>query len=310
MKGLRPVVGAALLGMVSIVANGQIISFEPDENGKLPDGSVAVDNMAISNQFLRSGVLFGLDNDMDGVPDADGYPYLEEIGDDGEDGFLTRTPGATDTASGDTSADTAYGDTSAQLGQFFLRTTAVNPTNVADILLVTYINPVHTASGELWDIDENRDGYEQWRIEALAKNGEIITETNSPAGINWTYPDTLDGLPWSFEITVEGSEKISSLRFVPCGSRLEYIGLAFNNFSPAAGLGTTNVIGVAKICHATEIFWHSQLGKTYQLQWTQGLGEQWHNLGSAIEGTGVEISSFDSSRGSASSRMYRVLEMN
>jgi hypothetical protein len=293
----------ALLGMISVAAYAQTITFEPDSNGLFPDGSVVSDDTAISNQYLRSGVLFAFDNDMDGFPDMDGYPFLEKIGDDGMNGFLVTTDSGN-------YKDYADGGTTAQLGQYFLRTAAVAPNTAPDTLLVSYVNPVKQASGEIWDLDASEVDYEQWTIEALDENRQVITNVTTPAGIHYDLADSLDGLPWSFNIGMgDTTNEISALRFVCSGTRTQYIGLAFNNFSPAQNLATTNVIGVATIHPALEISWFSQLGYTYQLQWTQGLGNQWHNIGGSLEGTGAELTVFDSSR-RAEKRMYRVLETN
>ena len=184
-----------------------------------------------------------------------------------------------------------------------------------DPLLVSYETPVKEASGEIWDLDAYMapsptiHGYEQWRIEALDINRDVITNVVSPQGLDMYSDESFDGKPWSFEIKASDTEDISALRFVYIGSRENAIGLAFNNFSPSQKLSTTNFLGVARICPAVEIFWATEVGKTYQLQWTAGLGEQWHNIGGLVEGTGVEVSVTESKRGSAA-RMYRVLEID
>jgi hypothetical protein len=209
---------------------------------------------------------------MDGIADPNVYPYLEKTGDDGLNGFQCSTGFGSP-------YDYAENGMGNQLGQYFLRTTAFSLTNGTETLLVSYITPVTLASGEIWDIDANVQGTEQWRIEALNENLQVCTNVLTPAGIDYRLDESFDGLPWSFNIEAGGAEKIAALRFVFVGSKTNDIGLAFNNFSPAQQLGTTNIIGVAKIDPALEISWHSQLGYTYQLQWTQGLGGQWHDVG-------------------------------
>lgn len=292
-----------LSGMMMFCTYAQTITFEPDSGGYLPDGSLAKDDMVISNQFLRSGVSFGFDNDLDGFPDSNGSPLLEKAGDDANDAFYVTS------VSAGNQMDFADKGTAAQLGQYFLRTVSVGEGNQQQTLLISYVYPVKKASGEIWDLDANNDGYEQWRIEALDANQQVITNTYTPAGLHFDDPDSLDGLPWSFDVNADEDQDISALRLVYIGTLTNISGLAFNNFSPAEGLGTTNVIGVAKIAPAVEIYWHSQIGKTYQLQWTQGLGGNWHNLGASVEGTGTEMSVTDPSRGAIESkRMYRVLE--
>jgi hypothetical protein len=76
-------IGSTFLAMLiaTALAHGQTITFEPDGHGHLADGSIAADDMAISNQFLHSGVLFSIDNDLDGLPDSGIYiPTLKEQG--------------------------------------------------------------------------------------------------------------------------------------------------------------------------------------------------------------------------------------
>jgi hypothetical protein len=304
MKATRGIINVAFLSVLASFANGQTITFEPDAKGCLPDGTIAADDIAISNQFLRSGVIFGLDSDMNGIPDTNSFPYLEEVGGDGTDGFGVGYPNIL--------WDYASNGTSNQLGQYFLRTLDVSGAHGTEVLLISYVTPVTKASGEIWDLDSDMTRswmHEQWCIEALDNNSQVITNLLTPVGPHYSGPDSLDGMPWPFEIKTGESNKISALRFVFVGTKTNSIGLAFNNFSPVDGQGTTNIIGVAKIAAAVEIYWHSQLGKTYQLQWTQGLGEQWHNLGAPLEGTGIEMSTTDTSRGADNSRrMYRVLE--
>jgi hypothetical protein len=304
MKTTKTTIITALLIATATFANGQVITFEPDSNGCLPDGSTAVDDMIITNQFLRYGVLFGIDNDLNGIPDTNAWAYLEKTGDDGDNGFQNRYG----------IFDTAMDGYSNQLGNYFLRTIAVDPDNEQQVLLVSYTTPVDKASAEIWDLDANFSGSnpdyhgeEQWKIEALDENQQVITNLLSPIGIDWGSSDTLDGLPWSFEIDAEDEKMIAALRISFTGNRESYVGIAFNNFSPADGLGTTNVIGVAEVSPSVEISWHSKLGRTYQLQWSQNLGKEWHNLGAALEGTGTELTAFDSSR-NAKNRVYRVLE--
>jgi hypothetical protein len=314
MEAIKILMTVAILNVTFISANAQVITFEPDANGCLPDGSLATDNMIISNQFLRSGVIFGIDDDRDGVADTNTFAYLEAAGDDEDNSFGA----AVESGSGFIGeADYANDGTENQLGQYFLRSANTFSETNTHALLVSYAYPVQKASGEIWDIDAevgNSDpalnGYEQWQIEALDQDNQVLTNLLSPEGIYSWEPESLDGLPWEFEVCTP-TKNISALRISFTGTKENLVGIAFNNFSPSEGLGSTNVIGVAYIQQAVEVFWQTQLGKTYQLQWTEGLGGQWHNLGEPVMGTGVETSVLDSSRGVGSGkRMYRVLEMD
>ena len=58
---------------------------------------------------------------------------------------------------------------------------------------------------------------------------------------------------------------------------------------------------------AVEIAWTTQTTNSYQIQWSSSLNtNDWFNLGSAIQGTGLTNYYFDSTRG-ANKRFYRVL---
>ena len=157
----------ALFASLTSLASAQTITFEPDAQGLLPDGSQPVDNLAITDQFLRFGVRFGLDNDLDGQADPDAHPFLEERGEDGSDGFDNNSGGRT-------VPDVADSGYEAQLGQFFLRTRAVSSTTDVDTLLVSYTTPVAVASGEIWDIDTGPQGTEKWDVEALDAHGVVL----------------------------------------------------------------------------------------------------------------------------------------
>jgi hypothetical protein len=57
---------------------------------------------------------------------------------------------------------------------------------------------------------------------------------------------------------------------------------------------------------AVEICWASDIGRTYQVQWsTTASGGSWSNLGGAVAGTGAEICVCDSTRG-GTERFYRI----
>ena len=77
---MKRIASLVVLCLTVTVSQAQNVTFEPDSSGLLPDGSVAADDVAISNQFLRSGVSFGLDTDLDGLPDPGAYPFLEKFG--------------------------------------------------------------------------------------------------------------------------------------------------------------------------------------------------------------------------------------
>ncbi len=64
----------------------------------------------------------------------------------------------------------------------------------------------------------------------------------------------------------------------------------------------------ANIATAVEIWWGSQSGTTYQVQWASVLSSNiWQNLGSPIVATGTNTAAFDSTR-QATKRFYRVIQ--
>ncbi|NEP80564.1 MAG: hypothetical protein F6K39_21775, partial [Okeania sp. SIO3B3] len=141
-----------------------LINFEPVD-GKLPDGSVAVDNMPITDQFSSLGVTFGIDRNLDGLPDAGLFPSLEAVGSsDPVSGFGTTKGGGLDTA--------APGFEN-RLGSFFLRGASVVPNDVS--LLISYTSPTGAASGEIWDIEgHSATTFERWEVQALGSDLSVI----------------------------------------------------------------------------------------------------------------------------------------
>ncbi|NES68998.1 MAG: hypothetical protein F6K24_29095, partial [Okeania sp. SIO2D1] len=78
LMGIVVTTSVCLLPNHSVDA-ASLINFEPVD-GKFSDGSVAVDNMPITNQFSSLGVTFGIDRNLDGLPDAGLFPRLEAVG--------------------------------------------------------------------------------------------------------------------------------------------------------------------------------------------------------------------------------------
>jgi hypothetical protein len=185
----------ALAGLRPLHAQ-QVIDFET-----LPNGSLPTDGMAISNQFLATfGVSFAFTNGnfphiaKAGVPLSAFYsPY----GDD------TLSPGQ-------------------NCGNFFLTDNGTVGTPPPP-LIISYSTPVSAATGVILDID----GPEAWDIQArngLAILATIHLSTNSPNGSNAC------AAPWSFQ---RASNDITSIWIIYTGTRLNRVGLAFDNFSPA-----------------------------------------------------------------------------
>ena len=157
-------------------------------------GSSASDNLAISNQFSSIGVNFGIDNDFDGIADADLLPQLEKVGQTSGD----KIQGFVNGGRGKDVAEAGYED---RLGDYFLRTAGLGGNGGA--LLITYDQATRAASGELWDIDGNSNGArsEQWEVQLLGQDKSILDTITSPLGTNsqnHLAGGELDGKPWLF----------------------------------------------------------------------------------------------------------------
>ncbi|MEI6299867.1 MAG: PEP-CTERM sorting domain-containing protein [Betaproteobacteria bacterium] len=202
----------AMLPPVAMAAPG-VIDFET-----VP-GGVAADQVAISNQYQAGfGVTFSLSTGA--------VPFLEQVGDtDPGRGFYNTGLGVYDAA--------AAGFAS-QLGNYFLRIgTGSLQTAPMPQLVITYTTPVAAASAQIWDIDGNASGSEQWLVEAFGSGGGVIDSVVSPLA---TTEDalSLDGKPWTWSFNHGGSADIFALRLSFTGSKSGGIGLALDNFSPAA----------------------------------------------------------------------------
>ncbi|NEN88441.1 MAG: hypothetical protein F6K48_05690 [Okeania sp. SIO3H1] len=111
LMGIVVATSACVLPNHSVNATS-LINFEPVD-GKFPDGSVAVDNMPITDQFSSLGVTFGIDRNLDGLPDAGLFPRLEAVGNsDPVVGFYSTKGGG---------IDIAAPGFEERLGSFFLR---------------------------------------------------------------------------------------------------------------------------------------------------------------------------------------------
>ncbi len=211
--------GLALLAAVPTAALANTIDFESIPNGH--------DEMTINDQFLLDyGITFALDADNDGVADKDAFPTLEAAGSDGQDGFVNDPIRERDTAR------EGFED---QLGNFFLKTThgVQNQEGMIPSLLIEYrTGPSMGMSGEIWDIDGNKSqGTEQWKIEALGADRQVIDSTTTIEGFSTRDDEYLNGAPylWSFE---HDNADIYAIRISFTGTKEWGTGLAFDNFTP------------------------------------------------------------------------------
>ncbi len=196
-----------------------LIDFETTASGETP-----VDNaiIAVDDYFTADGtsVSFGFDTNKDGVLDS--YSVFEKIKggkEGGNSGFMSSYGNRYDEA--------ATGS-EAVLGDFFLRQkNAYKPFGIFHILYHS-INPVTSASGEIWDIDGRKNNTEQFFVEAF-NGADSLASILSPLGPSYGK-NSLDGKPWAFGFN--NLSDITRIEISFIGSKKSGIGLAFNNFSP------------------------------------------------------------------------------
>lgn len=202
-----------------------LIDFESNAFGGIPNDNGII---GLNDTFMADGVSvrFGFDTNGDGALDSHGV--FEKVGggkEQGNSGFLSSYGKKYDIAA------TNY---QSSLGQFFLRQKqAYRPFGTFHIIYDA-INPVTSASGEVWDIDGNNKNTEQFIVEAF-NGGQSLASILSPLGDS-TNSRSLDGKPWVFGFN--GLSDITRIEISFVGSKTKGIGLAFNNFSPIEDIST------------------------------------------------------------------------
>lgn len=122
------------------------------------------------------------------------------------------------------------------LGNWFLRTGGLgnksNELGTGDTFLtINYGTATLAASGQIWDIDADGNGFEQWTVYAYSGSTLVATDV-SPTGISQNNALSLDGLPWDFSLNPGGGQTFDSIALVFTGAKKKSdIGLAFDNFN-------------------------------------------------------------------------------
>jgi len=193
----------------------------------------ATDGMALGQQLRAShGVWFGIDWNGDGVPDAGAAPRLERAGDDEGWAFVNDV---------DPDGEKAAPGYEARLGEWMLAMPVHRP---GAALMMLFDDPMGLVAGDIWDLDGNpAQGTEQWCIDALGADGQILATILSPIG------ETLDdaswnAAPWHFQLEREAVD-VRALRIWFMGTKTWGIGVAFDGFSAAVPEpGTLALVGL------------------------------------------------------------------
>jgi hypothetical protein len=227
------------LTVASAQANS-LITFETRPNGNTPtDNASLLAPYAIDGGSVRFFFDVAQSNVYNNTYDdgIDERPVFEERGDaDGDpSGFRSTKNVGSDRPS-------APG-----LGSWFIRQPGdFGTTPFPGNFIVDYdtTQTINALSGEIWDIDAGPGGAtEQWLVEVLDRDNNVVTSQLSPLGIDQTDPDSLDSLPWTFGFTnlTARSSLVDKVRISFVGSKTAGIGLAFNNFSAFTSLAPTPV---------------------------------------------------------------------
>jgi hypothetical protein len=209
---------AAILSIAS-PAGAAMIDFETD-----PTAAPSVDDYVLATPYPIGGgsVQFYFDVNANLTYDSgvDGDPIIEQIGADGNDAFTNNLLAL---------SDTANAPFAPQLGNFFLRQVTPGPAPMPFIVDYNTSATISALSGEIWDIDGQTQATELWKVEVLDSANAVLASQFSPLGDSFA----LDARPWVFSFSglPLGVDK---LRITFQGTKINSIGLAFNNFNPTA----------------------------------------------------------------------------
>ncbi|MBS3803304.1 MAG: PEP-CTERM sorting domain-containing protein [Oleiphilaceae bacterium] len=218
---------SALAAAIALLASGPaaagLIDFEDAPSRGLSDNDSVTTEYSLTDNVTFVGGYLEASGDADGDPQG----FLNDQNGIYDDQF-SASPG---------------------LGDWFLRTEGeIGSRGGQDIFLsILFDEAVTFASGQIWDIDGNdAQGTEQWNVVAL-NGGNILNQQLSPLGDS-NGPGSLDGLPWAFTVGDIGAFDQINFRFA--GSKMEGVGLGFDNFRSAVSVpepGTLGLLGLGLI---------------------------------------------------------------
>lgn len=178
----------------------------------------ATDGMALSQQLRAAyGVWFGIDWNGDGVPDPGAAPRLERAGNDEGWAFVNDV---------DPDGEKAAPGYEARLGEWMIGMPVHRP---GAAFMMLFDAGMGYVAGDIWDLDGNpAQGTEQWCIDALGADGEILATILSPIG--QTLDETSwNAAPWHFQFERETAD-LRALRISFMGTKTWGIGAAFDGF--------------------------------------------------------------------------------
>lgn len=230
---------------VSAQASATLINFE--SAGYLGDNAPIPPTLVFPIGDTGANVTFVGGSNPDDPNDTGIYLERTGNGDSGANGFLNTHNGSgkNQVADHDTArpcfptgcANHPYPAGEPGLGQWFLRTDGLGRNTLGNgdtFLTILYGIPTLAASGQIWDIDKDGNGFEQWMV--YAWNGDDTTPValdKSPKGISQGNAKSLDGLPWDFSLSPGGGQTFDRITIVFIGNKnpVSDIGLAFDNFN-------------------------------------------------------------------------------
>ena len=200
---LIPATMAAAL--ISAPAMAGFINFEDAPSRTRIDGTTLADNVMVGDAYKQDfGVTFTAG-------------YLEATGYNPPDGFKP-------------SLFVVDQGLELGLGNWFLRSAGTFNDNLPFTpLVIKYDDPTRASGFDIWDIDGDGNGTEQYRIDTyLGTDPTPVGTFVSPIGTS-TGSNSLNGKAWRAEIS--NGAWFDKLEITFTGTKTEKIGLAFDRFS-------------------------------------------------------------------------------
>lgn len=255
-RSLTLLAGLSLLapayGIINFEAGSEIIvGANPDGTGGSLGSFSPVDNADISNVIFRSGtarIQFSFSAGTAAVEDANTGEATSGViaGEESSSNPLTSSGdplgfatfndgGATPGAQTDSERDGYIG---LGIDSFLLRS---DPTfQDFGTFTIDYVGGTGSQilGFQIWDIDANADGNEQYRVQYFDEFNNLLNTEDSDVGQEPTIPTSRDGRPQTFNYDAGAGNLITRVEITFIGTKNllppseQTIGLAFDNFDP------------------------------------------------------------------------------